>query len=135
VLFGRLSFVVSSQYGNEVKLKDKAWKYVTAFVVVLIILNPEMIELALFIDAVGLEIFLMLFEVQVLVIIGSLLNNKIKPAISRLKLILEKCLLTDSLRMFKEGTEYLTMPVPSEAALMHLLVVSAVISGALGVQL
>jgi hypothetical protein len=118
-----------------VKLKDKAWKYATAFVVVLIILNPEMIELALFIDAVGLEIFLILLEVQALVIIGAFFKNKIKPTISRLKHLLEKCLLTDSLRRFKEGTEYLTMSVPSEAALMHLLVVSAVICGALGVHL
>jgi hypothetical protein len=30
----------------------------------------------LYIDAIGLEMFLMLFEVQVLVIIGALLNKK-----------------------------------------------------------
>jgi hypothetical protein len=118
-----------------VKLKDKAWKYATVVVVVLIILNPEMIELALFIDAVGLEMLLILFEVQVLMIIGALLNNKIIPTISSLKLFLEKRLLTDCLIRFKEGTECLTMSVPSEAALMHLLVVSAVISGVLGLQL
>jgi hypothetical protein len=117
-----------------VKFKDKAWKYATAVVVVLIILNPEMIELALFIDAVGLEMFLILFEVQVLVIMGALLNNKIKPAISSLKLFVKKHLLYDYSRNFKAGTESLIISVPSEAALMHLLVVSAVICGVLGVH-
>jgi hypothetical protein len=118
-----------------VKLKDKAWKYATAIVVVLIILNPEMIELALFIDAVGLEMFLMLFEVQVLMIIGALLNNKNKPTISSLKLLVEKRFLVDPLRRLKKGAECLVMSVPMEAAFMHLLVVSAVISGMLGVRM
>jgi hypothetical protein len=118
-----------------VKLKDKAWKYATAAVVVLIILNPEMIELALFIDAIGLEMFLMLFEVQVLMIMGALLNNNIKPAISSLKHFIKKHLLFDYTRKFKAGTESLIMSTPSEAALMHLLVVSVIISGVLGVHL
>jgi hypothetical protein len=118
-----------------VKLKENVWKYATAVVVVLIILNPEMIELALFIDAVGLEMFLMLFEVQVLMILGVLLNNKIKPAISGLKLFVKKHLLFDCTRNFKVGTESLILSAHSEAALMHLLVISAVISGVLGAHL
>jgi len=40
-----------------VKWKSKLWKYATAFIVVLIILNPEIIELALFVDAVGRKCF------------------------------------------------------------------------------
>jgi hypothetical protein len=118
-----------------VKLKDKAWKYATAVVVVLIVFNPEVIELALFIDAVGLEMFLMLFEVQVLMIIGALLNNIIKPAVSSLKHSIKKYLLFDHIRKLKAGTESLIVSTPSEATLMHLLVVSAIISGVLGVHL
>ncbi|MCK5902721.1 MAG: hypothetical protein KAG28_06180 [Cocleimonas sp.] len=37
-----------------------------------IIFNPEVTELALFIDAVGLEIFFMLVEVQIIVAFGLL---------------------------------------------------------------
>jgi hypothetical protein len=118
-----------------VNLKDKTWKYATAVVVVLIILNPEMIELALFIDAVGLEMFLMLFEVQLLVIMGALLNNKIKPAISSLKHFVQRYLLLGYTRKFKAGTGGLILPVPVEAILMHLLVVSAGISSVLEVHL
>lgn len=126
---------VNSQYRSIVKLKDKAWKYATAVVVVLIILNPEMIELALFIDAVGLEMFLMLIEVQVSAIIGAFLNNKIKLVISILKYFVEKCFLVDFLKRIKDGNEILILSLHSEAALMHLLVASAVIFGLLGAQL
>ncbi|MCU7941511.1 MAG: hypothetical protein KZQ87_02430 [Candidatus Thiodiazotropha sp. (ex Cardiolucina cf. quadrata)] len=52
---------------SDLKMRSKAWKYATTIVVVFIIFNPEMIELALFIDAIGLELFLMLFEMQMLV--------------------------------------------------------------------
>ena len=38
-------------------IKNKIWKYATAAIVILIMLNPEFAELALFIDAIGLEMF------------------------------------------------------------------------------
>ncbi|MES9828233.1 MAG: hypothetical protein ABW201_08215 [Candidatus Thiodiazotropha sp.] len=51
-----------------------AWKYATALAAALIVLNPEMIELALFVDAIGLELFLMQLEIQVAAIICALLE-------------------------------------------------------------
>ena len=59
-------------------IKNKIWKYATAAIVILIMLNPEFAELALFIDAIGLEMFFMLIEVQFIAITGALLNTKIK---------------------------------------------------------
>ncbi|MES9940803.1 MAG: hypothetical protein ABW104_10490 [Candidatus Thiodiazotropha sp. 6PLUC2] len=115
-------------------LKKKAWKYATAAVFVLIIFNPEMIELALFIDAIGLEVFLMLLEVQVLAILGALLNSKVRPVTSTLKHFLEKSFRVDSLKRIKEDAESLFFSLPSEAALMHLLVISAVIQCVFGMR-
>ena len=115
--------------------KDKVWKYATAIVVILIVFNPEMIELALFIDAVGLEMFLMLIEIQLLAMMGALLNNKIKPAITRMKSFLCKYLLAEQLKKISEGAESLFLTVPSEAMLMYLIVVSAVIGGLFGVRM
>lgn len=40
------------------KWKTQFWRYATTIVIVLIILNPEMLQLGFFIDGVGLEIFI-----------------------------------------------------------------------------
>jgi len=37
------------------------------------------LSIALFIDAVGLEVFLMLLEIQLVAMLGGLLNSKVKP--------------------------------------------------------
>lgn len=104
----------------------------TVVIVVLIIFNPETIELALFIDAVGLELFLILLEVQVLAIIGTFLSNRIKPAISGMKNILESALLEVSIKKAKERVEHLFISVSIEATLMRLLVIFPVIGEVFG---
>ncbi len=103
--------------------KKQAWKYATAFIVALIILNPEMAGLALFIDAVGLEMFLMLIEVQIFVVLGMLIA-KFKPIFSYLKNKYER-----NYEMFswQNIAESLLLRVPSQATVMSLLVVSAFI--------
>lgn len=116
-------------------LKNKLWKYVTAVVVVLIILNPEMVELALFIDAVGLEMFQMLLELQVLAILGALLNNNIKSAISWLKHSMEKHRLVASMMVIRERAVGQVWSVPGETALMHLLVVCGLGGSVFGMRL
>ena len=70
-------------------LKDKIWKYATMVVVLLVMLNPEMIQFALFVDAVGLEMLLMLLEVQVLTVMAMLFNGQIKAVFGRLKKYIE----------------------------------------------
>lgn len=59
--------------------KHKIWKYVTFAVVILIALNPELLHLGLFIDTLGLEVFLLLVEVQVIVWLGVFLDEAAKP--------------------------------------------------------
>lgn len=112
-------------------IKNKVWKYVTTIVMVFIILNPELIDLAIFIDAVGLDILLLLFEVQILAILGALVNTTVRPIFTCIKLFIEKHLLGVSWKSIKNDPALLVFSVPSQAALMHMLVLSAFISIAL----
>jgi hypothetical protein len=105
------------------KLKDKVWNYATVIVLLLVILNPEMAELALFIDAVGLEIFLMLLEVQVVVIFSVFFNSNIKPAYIYVKNISLRFLPIISWNNIKEKPDSIMLAVPSPAMLMNLLVI------------
>ena len=94
--------------------KNTIWKFATAVVVILIILNPEMIELALFIDAIGLEMFFMLLEVQTLMLLNSFINfKKINNSLKQIKYF------------FLPANIILIMP--SAATLMIMLVLSAFI--------
>ena len=107
--------------------KDKIWKYATTFVVVLIILNPEMMELALFIDVIGLEMFFMLLEVQVIAIAGAFLQTRIKPLFILVK---QACLKRFNATLWSNattGVKDVIVTVLGPVILMHLLVVSAAI--------
>jgi hypothetical protein len=107
----------------KMKLKDKVWNYATVIVLLLVMLNPEMAELACFIDAVGLEIFLMLLEVQVVVIFSVFFNSKIKPAYIYVKNISLRFLPIISWNNIKEKPESIMLAVPSPAILMNFLVI------------
>jgi hypothetical protein len=50
-------------------MRRKLYKYITLFVIILLALNPEAFQLAVFIDAVGIEVLFMLFEVQLISIV------------------------------------------------------------------
>lgn len=94
-----------------------------------------MVEVALFIDAIGLDVFLMLLEVQVLAMLGAFLSNGIKPVISRMKHLFAGALHAGTVKKMKAGADYLVVSMPIEAALMHLLVISAIVGGAVDVWL
>jgi len=114
-------------------LKNKLWKYATLCLVVIIILNPEMVGLALFIDAIGLEMFIMLLEVQVLAILSAILNNKIRPMFEFIKLYYSRNFPFFTWKSMKESPESLTYAAQSPATLMYLLVFSAVVGVVLNV--
>jgi hypothetical protein len=117
----------------KVNLSNKVWSYATAFVVFLIILNPELIEIALFIDAIGLEMFLMLFEVQVMVLLAALLNNIIKPIFNYLKYCIKKHQLLIPMMSIKVRLRYILLVADIKAAIMHILVVYAAVGAVLNV--
>jgi len=48
--------------------KKRLWHYLSAIAVLLLLLSPEFVHIASFIDAVGLEFVLLLVEIQAVVI-------------------------------------------------------------------
>ena len=114
--------------------KNKVWKYLTALLVLLIILNPELAQLALFIDAIGLEMFLMLLEVQLIAFLGVVFNSKIKSAYIYVKHLFPRCLPFDSWKTILEKPERLLLTVPGPAMLMNTLVITAAIGIVLNVN-
>ncbi len=106
-------------------MKSKIWKYATVLVVILIIFNPEMSELAIFVDAVGLEVFLMLLEIQLLAILSVFFNSKIVPIYTYLKYLYSRYIISLSWQQIKEEPASLMLVVPCPATLMCMLVLSA----------
>jgi len=83
----------------------------------LFILNPETYQFALFIDAVGLEILLLLIEIQIVVIATDIYNQTIKP----LALLLQPSYW--KLRAYQLST----FSIIKEAAFMQVFVFSSAI--------
>lgn len=96
--------------------KKRAWQYATTLVVVLIMLNPEIAQLALFIDAIGLEIFMLLIETQVIALFFALLSSKLMLMFPSTRRVMIFHLIRHHLET-----------VASPAMIMHLLVLSAAI--------
>ena len=51
----------------------------STLVVVLLIMKLELISVGLFIDAIGLDILLLLFQAQIVSVFGFIFSSKIKP--------------------------------------------------------
>jgi hypothetical protein len=113
---------------QELKMnqKDRLWRNASVIAIMFVLLNPEMIELALFLDAVGLEIFLMLLGIQISVIFG-LLFGKIEVTMSNLKYFILNLQPRVSWESIKEAPERLLLAVPDQSTLLHILVFSAVL--------
>ena len=103
--------------------KDKSWKYATALVVLLLLLNPEAIGMAFFIDAVGLEVFLLLLEMQLLLILGSLFTNRLKPLFDYSKKACLALLPLASFKVVSSDPGKLLLIVPGPSMLMNIFVV------------
>ncbi len=103
--------------------KNKIWKYVTACVVLLIVLNPEMAQLSFFIDAVGLEVFLMLLEVQFLAFLSMFFGAAIKPILSYIISSYSQRLPLFSWEAIRELPRYFILALPAPVILMNMLVV------------
>ncbi len=63
------------------KIRDCFWKILTLIIIGFLMLNPEFIIMSSFIDAVGLEMFSLLIEVQIITVVGYYFNNWIKPVL------------------------------------------------------
>lgn len=61
--------------------KKSLWKLTTFLVVVFFLLKPEFMMLGLFIDGIGLELFLLLLEVQFVAVGGYYFREWFKPVL------------------------------------------------------
>ena len=107
--------------------RKNAWKIATAIIVVFIIFNPETVELALFIDAIGLDMFFLLIEVQLIAIFSVFFNNRIKPTLDHIN-FLRAHFAGLSWRGIRQEPESLLWVIPSQATIMFMLVFSCAIS-------
>lgn len=94
-------------------------------VVVFVILNPEMVQLALFIDAIGLEMFLLLFEMQLLILLVAIRDKLFNPIYIWLRFFGNKRCFIDTWISIGNNPKALILALPSQAAVMHALVLSA----------
>jgi len=108
-------------------LKGRCWKYATAIVVIFILLNPETTHFALFLDAVCLDVFIMLLEVQILAVIGAVFSNYIKPFQACLKLIYLRHAQAFSWVNLTKLPRTPALVAPSQSTVMYMLVFSAAI--------
>lgn len=99
------------------------WQVTTTIIVLLFLLNPELAQVGLFIDAVGLELFMMMLEVQLLAVIAIFLSSSIKPLIQIYRRLTEVM----SSSHFRYTPMLAVLLLPSPAILMHSLVISSAI--------
>jgi hypothetical protein len=60
-------------------IKKWIWKIVTISVICVLLLNPELVSLAVLVDAVGLDLLLLLIEVQIVAVSGYYFQTWFKP--------------------------------------------------------
>lgn len=114
-------------------MRSKIWKFATTIMVFLIMLNPEMINFALFIDAIGLEIFFLLVEAQAVIILAALSGVRIRPVLDYIKSGISYHLVF-SWKNVSQTSGRLMLVLPDQATIMHMLVFSAAIGAALNVS-
>ena len=70
--------------------KKSIWKIITLLVVSTLIFNSELVAFGMIIDYLGLDLFLLPLEVQVVALFGYYFQNWIKPAFKAFKRFLQK---------------------------------------------
>lgn len=108
-------------------MKDRAWNYATAIVVLLILFNPELLGLALFVDAIGLELFIMLLQIQALAMALSFFHMNVKPVIETLACSYSKVCRAVSRKNCEPKSDSLLILLPSQSTVMHFLVLSVAV--------
>jgi len=109
------------------KVKNKVWRFITVLIVIFLILNPEMVEFSIFINAVGIDIFIMLLQIQFIVISGAFFDKKIRPLWYYCKNQFTNIYYSCSLKRIKNEPRILLLIIPSQASLMYVLVFSAML--------
>lgn len=104
-------------------MKRKTIQVLTALIVMFLVLNPETIHMALFIDTVGLDLLLMLFEVQIVYLAILIYSITFKPFVTRVSLWLKP--RSENLSFLRKEANAWVLAFPDAATIMHLLVLTA----------
>ena len=107
------------------ELKSKAWKIGAAVTVSIFALDPELIGLALIIDAMGLDLFLLLLEIQTVTLISVYLNSSLKRVFNKAKVTLQPLYSVLNSRRLTKHSNHHILATPGEMTLMHGLAISA----------
>jgi hypothetical protein len=120
--------------GVKMNWKTSLWKLATAIVVAVTIFNPETTEFALVVNTLGLDVFFMLLEIQVLVMLGAFAGTTIRPLAACVGQFYKQCILALSDKNIRLHPQGLLFTAPGPAGLMYVLVLSAAMGVALGVN-
>ncbi len=72
------------------KFNQKFWKVATFVTVLILLAKPELIYFGIFIDGIGLELFLLLIEVQCIATLGYIVKSWLNPIINLFSIIVSK---------------------------------------------
>lgn len=103
------------------------WKIAAFVVVVLLLLNPETIPLALFIDAVGIETLLLLLQIQLLGVGAVVFHQLLKPIAVFIAGFASEPMIMPTTKSLKECPWSLGSLLPTAATMMNLLVVGVMV--------
>ena len=87
------------------------WKYLTMAAAMFFALNPELFELAIVINVIGFETFLLLVQIQIVLLLKSFIFNSVFKSISEFSIQTKDMILIQS----------------PQAILMQMLVITAMI--------
>lgn len=96
-------------------------KAVAALLVIALLLNPETIQLAVFIDAIGVEMFILSMEVQLLALTVAFYQHTVKPIFDFILGFSANPFYLPSWQQIKTNPELLGFAFPPGAIMMFAL--------------
>ena len=113
--------------------RRRLWKVLTLFAVMLLALNPEMFQLALFVDAVGLDLLILLFELQALAIVGGLFLGRFGGLFRAAGRFCRRLRYASEWALDQVTSCWSSPALLSPTTLMHALVISTLAGGLVGI--
>jgi len=109
-------------------MKSKILKIIGAILIVFLMLNPETIHIALLIDGAGLEVIIILLQIQLASIVLFIRKNYIRPGVKFLAGFRAHSFFLHPWRDIFDKPTLIGFALPSAATGMYLLVVSVMLS-------
>lgn len=112
---------------NTNKNRSKLSVVFGAIIIAFFALNPEILELALFINAIGFDIYLLLLEIQLLAIGGLFIQYAIRPVCSFFPGFSMHSFIMPSWGEIKHDSKSLSHAFPPGTVLMSLFTILLVV--------